>query len=93
MYNCLHMDMMKTTIRVLTAILICGAMACSSHAEFIPNAPDYSDTAMWVTADGDSAGTGADIFYVVSTWEEDWVRSEGRYATTLTCGTLLTVTT
>ena len=70
--------MMKTTIRVLTAILICGAMACTSHAEFIPNAPDYSDTAMWVTADGDSAGTGADIFYVVSTWEEDWVTERGQ---------------
>ena len=27
---------------------------------------------MWFTADEDAEGTGADIFYVVSTWEEDW---------------------
>ena len=41
-------------------------------SEFIPKAPDYNDATMWVTADGDNDGTGADIFYVVSTWEEDW---------------------
>ncbi len=33
---------------------------------------------MWVTVDNDSCGTGADIFYVVSTWEEDWTTEEGR---------------
>ena len=41
---------------------------------FIPPAPDYNDATMWVTADGDTDGTGADIFYVVSTWEEDWTQ-------------------
>ena len=45
---------------------------------FIPPAPDYNDAAMWVTADGDNDGTGADIFYVVSTWEEDWMTEDGR---------------
>ena len=33
---------------------------------------------MWVTADGDTDGTGADIFYVVSTWEEDWTTEDDR---------------
>ena len=47
-------------------------------AQFIPQAPDYSDTTMWVTADGDTEGTGADIFYVVSTWEDDWTTEDGR---------------
>ncbi|MBR6276337.1 MAG: DUF3089 domain-containing protein [Prevotella sp.] len=42
------------------------------QATFIPQPPDYNDAAMWVTADGDTDDTGADIFYVVSTWEEDW---------------------
>ena len=42
------------------------------EATFIPQAPDYNDAKMWVTADDDTDGTGADIFYVVSTWEEDW---------------------
>ena len=83
--------MKKRKIWVLVAILIvCGAMwyVCSSsnhdnapsveESEFIPKAPDYDDATMWVTADGDSDGTGADIFYVVSTWEEDWTTDDGR---------------
>ena len=31
------------------------------QATFIPQAPDYNDATMWVTADGDTDGTGADI--------------------------------
>ena len=50
----------------------------SSPSVFIPEAPDYADSTMWITADGDSLGTGADIFYVVSTWEEDWTTEDGR---------------
>ena len=45
------------------------------QATFIPQAPDYNDATMWVTTDGDTDGTGADIFYVVSTWEEDWTQT------------------
>ncbi len=44
----------------------------------IPEAPDYCNPTMWVTCDSDSTGTGADIFYVVSTWEEDWPTANGR---------------
>lgn len=47
-------------------------------ALFIPQAPDYADSTMWITKDGDTQGTGADIFYVVSTWEEDWKDAEER---------------
>ena len=48
-------------------------VACNRPAEtFIPAPPDYQDTTMWITLDGDTAGSGADIFYVVSTWEQDW---------------------
>ena len=61
---------------MIITILFGGIMACSSAGTskktFVPEAPDYSDTTMWITADGDSTGTGADVFYVVSTWEEDW---------------------
>ena len=49
-----------------------NAVNLYEQATFIPQAPDYNDAAMWVTADGDIDDTGADIFYVVSTWEEDW---------------------
>lgn len=41
-------------------------------AVFIPQAPNYTDTTMWLTEDRDTTGMGADVFYVVSTWEEDW---------------------
>lgn len=47
-------------------------------AQYIPQAPDYSDTAMWIIEDDDPEETGADIFYVVSTWEEDWTTEDGR---------------
>ena len=33
---------------------------------------------MWITRDGDPDGTGADVFYVVSTWEKDWTDAKGR---------------
>ena len=29
-------------------------------------------------ADGDSTDSGADVFYVVSTWQEDWTTDDGR---------------
>lgn len=45
----------------------------NSITTYIPQEPDYSDSIMWITEDGDSTGTGADVFYVVSTWEEDWM--------------------
>ena len=55
-----------------------NAASLYEQTTFIPPAPDYNDAAMWVTADGDNDGTGADIFYVVSTWEEDWMTEDGR---------------
>ena len=61
---------MKKLIFLLPALLL---MACSRPAQtYIPAAPDYKDTTMWITVDADTAGMGADIFYVVSTWEKDW---------------------
>ena len=86
--------MLRKSIEILlvemAATLVCGSMSCTSctsnndnatsvvAAEYIPKAPDYSDATMWVTADGDPDGTGADVFYVVSTWEEDWTTADGR---------------
>ena len=55
-----------------------NAVNLYEQATFIPQAPDYNDAAMWVTADGDTDDTGADILYVVSTWEEDWTAEDGR---------------
>ena len=76
---------------ILVATLVCGTTSFAScivnHdqpveaavvAQYIPQAPDYDDPTMWVTADGDTDGTGADVFYVVSTWEDDWTTEDGR---------------
>ena len=57
---------------LLTVFFVCSTGTLAS--EFIPPAPDYNDPTMWITVDGDRAGKGADVFYVVSTWEEDWSR-------------------
>ena len=72
-----------TKLLKITAILcIIGAVelvSCTSYKtrQVIPAAPDYANPEMWITEDLDTAGTGADIFYVVSTWEKDWVNEKG----------------
>lgn len=69
---------------ILAIVCATGAASCSSRtnsptgfAEYIPEAPDYADTTMWFVQDGDTAGTGADVFYIVSTWETDWATDDG----------------
>lgn len=47
-------------------------------AEYIPEAPDYDDPTMWFTQENDKSGTGADVFYIVSTWIPDWTTADGR---------------
>ncbi len=56
-------------------LMLCILIACNK--EVIPEPPDYSNEAMWITEDMDPDGTGADIFYVVSTWEKDWTDDKG----------------
>lgn len=56
----------------------CGCSLKDNAKGFIPAPPDYTDSQMWFTQDGDSDGTGADVFYVVSTWEEDWTSANGK---------------
>ena len=86
--NTVRANIFAVAIMVVTAIALLWQSAsftsCTANddnaadqheqATFIPQAPDYNDATMWVTADGDTDGTGADIFYVVSTWEEDWTK-------------------
>ncbi len=57
----------------ILAVLLSGC----NYPEVVPAAPDYADPAMWITEDMDPEGTGADIFYVVSTWEMDWKDARG----------------
>jgi len=74
----------------LAAMLLCSAVVaigylsnCTSVEDrtsgtYIPLAPDYGNELLWYTADKDTEGTGADIFYVVSTWEEDWKTADAQ---------------
>ena len=65
-------------MRRLFVLAFVVLMAACSRSEVVPKAPDYTDDTMWITEDGDPDGTGADVFYVVSTWEEDWTDAKGR---------------
>ena len=84
--------MKRSRLWMIAAILtICGTAAFASctanddnsagqavESRYVPLAPDYSDPTMWITEDGDADGTGADVFYVVSTWEDDWTTADGK---------------
>lgn len=50
----------------------------AAAAEYIPEAPDYNDPAMWFVQENDKTGNGADVFYIVSTWISDWTAADGR---------------
>lgn len=57
-----------------------AALAITSIAqtkgEAIPIAPNYADDTMWYVQKNDTNGTGADVFYIVSTWEFDWTTAD-----------------
>jgi len=78
----------QTTIAIVACTAVFTAIKFSQQADekattrllapkSIPQAPDYTDTTMWYIAENDTLGTGADVFYVVSTWEEDWITADG----------------
>ncbi len=48
-----------------------------SEQVYVPPAPDYADPIMWHIIKNDSIDTGADVFYVPSTWEFDWFTPDG----------------
>ena len=68
---------LRSTVSV-SALVACICLASCAKTQYIPQAPDYIDSEMWITADGDSTDSGADVFYVVSTWQEDWTTEDGR---------------
>ena len=83
--------MTKRKIWMLLIVLVLGGLALTALftskdeepmvtetvTQFIPQAPDYQDATMWITEDDDPEETGADVFYLVSTWEEDWTTDDG----------------
>lgn len=62
----------------LTILVSCGNTETpESEKSYIPPAPDYTDSSMWITYSNDNDGTGADVFYIPSTWEFDWTTPDG----------------
>ncbi len=60
-------------------VLLCsGVTKYDLQTEYIPEAPDYQKDKMWYVSLNDVSDNGADVFYVVSTWEEDWETADGR---------------
>ena len=65
-------------------LLLLAACDDNSHSAtnpenhpYIPEAPDYTDAAMWYTRENHATEEGADVFYLVSTWETDWTTDDG----------------
>lgn len=65
----------------LSAMLVLLALFSATQwvwcSETVPPPPAYDGPGMWFAQDADADGTGADVFYVVSTWEEDWTSADG----------------
>jgi len=48
----------------------------SSASTYLPVAPDYSNANMWYEVQNDTSNSGADVFYIVATWEFDWTTKD-----------------
>ena len=66
--------MKKAVVLLFMAVMTVAVCA----QDYIPEAPDYGNELMWYTSCTDAGDSGADVFYVVSTWEEDWQAADGR---------------
>lgn len=70
----------------LNAVCLCAllsAVGCDSNAHviadehvYVPAAPGYVDDEMWNIVCNDTDGSGADVFYIPSTWEYDWYTAD-----------------
>lgn len=75
-----------TRMLLLTAVsgMLLYVAACGDNPApateyvYVPVAPDYADQQMWTLQLNDADGTGADVFYIPSTWEYDWYTADGR---------------
>ena len=76
---------------LLTLILVACKGNDSQTAQYIPDAPDYTDPVMWYVSENDKTGDGADVLYFVSTWEADWTTEDGRICHYVMCTTPSTV--
>ena len=82
---------MNRKISIISRLLIvCAALSIlsgSCHNEtdskqikemvYVPETPDYTNPLMWHIIQNDYDGSGADVFYIPSTWEFDWTTADG----------------
>ncbi len=76
-------------LKIIFGLIICLWLplligACHEDGEpavaervYVPVEPDYTDPMMWHVIKNDAEGTGADVFYIPSTWEFDWTTPDG----------------
>jgi len=64
----------------IAASIILFSYGCkeSQKPTHIPQAPDYTQEKMWYNVLNDTTGEGADVFYIPSTWEFDWITEDGK---------------
>ena len=75
------MKYLKWAQGALQAMLLLLCVACNEGKEqdlYIPQVPDYENDTFWFTNMDDSTDNGADVFYLVSTWQKDWTTDDGR---------------
>lgn len=70
---------MKKIVCLLFAVAL-SLVICAKEdtCQYIPQPPDYQQAAMWYASLQDAGDKGADVFYIVSTWEMDWKANDGR---------------
>ncbi len=70
----------RTVSMLLLSLVLwsCSTDTPQQVVEYVPPTPDYSDQTMWVKYEDDTKGNGADIFYIPSTWEYDYMAPDGR---------------
>lgn len=77
-----NMKYRHALIPFIATTLLIGTPACdrqnsikvpyNTTTAYIPEVPDYTKAEMWFEEKNDRSNTGADVFYVVATWEFDW---------------------
>lgn len=79
--------MIRKKLTYYLGIFILLLLTCCSNqdktegtdaATYVPTAPDYSDSTLWYVRKNTKTTQGADVFYLVSTWEADWTTDDGR---------------
>lgn len=73
----MNAKVLATAIFIVCVISGCNNNDSEKNGYYIPHEPDYTNDKMWYNVLNDSDGDGADVFYIPSTWEFDWITVDG----------------